>query len=77
MAGFEESVGDMLCKYGAGIKALPKDENVSFVLSKFGSTDSRSKQDKIYVFQHKDIQDCVRDKIDANKLLSQANTYMF
>lgn len=77
LAGFEESVGDMLCKYGAGIKALPKDENVSFVLNKFGSEGSRKKQDKIYVFQHKDIEDCVRDKITPDTLLSQSNTYMF
>lgn len=77
LAGFESSVGDLLCKYGAGIKALPDNENVSFVLSKFGSIDSRAKQDKIYVFKHEDIQDCVRDKIDANKLLSQSDTYMF
>ncbi len=77
LAGFESSVGDLLCKYGAGIKALPSDENVSFVLNKFGSVDSRAKQDKIYVFKHKDIQDCVRDKIDTNKLLAQSDTYMF
>lgn len=77
LAAFEESVGDMLCKYGAGIKALPKDENISFVLNQFGSGDSRNKRDKIYVFEHKDVQDCVRDNIDAEKLLAKSNTYSF
>ena len=77
LASFEDSIGTVLCKYGAGIKALPENENVSFILPKFGSASHSSKQDRIYVFKHKDIQSCVRDKIDTNQLLSKANTYMF
>lgn len=77
LSNFEASIGDVLCKYGAGIKALPQDENVSFILPKFGSASKREKQDRIYVFKQKDIQSCVRDKIDSNKLLEDATTYMF
>lgn len=77
LADFEAGVGDVLCRYGAGIKALPKEQNISFVLPNFGSANSRAKQDKIYVFQQQDIQDCVKDKIDTNKLLNKVETYMF
>jgi hypothetical protein len=77
LADFEAGVGDVLCRYGAGIKALPVEQNISFILPDFGLTDSRAKQDKVYVFKQKDIQDCVRDKIDTNKLLSRVETYLF
>lgn len=77
LADFEANVGDVLCKYGAGIKALPSAENISFVLPKFGSDSGRAKLDKIYVFQHKDIKECVKDKIDMNKLLQRSETYLF
>ncbi len=78
LADFEANVADVLCKYGAGIKALPDNENVSFVLANLTSdANSQRKQDKIYVFSHKDIQSCVRDKINANDLLQKANTYLF
>ena len=77
LSDFEANVGDVLCKYGAGIKALPASENVSFILPKFGSASRSEKQDRIYVFKHKDIQSCVRDKITANQLLEKASTYMF
>ena len=78
LANFEANVGDVLCKYGAGIKALPAKENVTFLLPNLGSGGmSKAKQDKIYVFNHDDIQACVRDKIDTNKLLERAETYLF
>lgn len=77
LADFEAGVGDVLCRYGAGIKALPSDQNISFILPNFGLTDSRAKQDKVYVFKQKDIQDCVKDKIDTDKLLGKVETYLF
>ena len=77
LADFEASIGDVLCKYGAGIKALPASENISFILPKFGSASRSEKQDRIYVFKHKDVQSCVRDKINTNQLLEKASAYMF
>lgn len=80
LAGFEDSIGNILCRYGAGIKALPANENISFVLSDFGSVDPddrRAKQDKVYVFKYKEVQACVRDKISQEKLLAGVNSYMF
>ncbi|WP_416305456.1 hypothetical protein [Neptunicella sp. SCSIO 80796] len=77
LARFEENVADVLCKYGAGVKSMPDDEHVSFVLNGFGEGTSRSRQDKIYVFKNKDIKSCVAEKIDTNKLLANAQTYVF
>ncbi|MDN4503773.1 hypothetical protein QX776_15285 [Alteromonadaceae bacterium BrNp21-10] len=74
---FEDSIADVLCKYGAGIKSMPDSEHVSFVLSDFGDENQESKKDKVYVFKNKDIKACVAEKIDTNKLLSNANTYLF
>lgn len=76
LSNFELNIADTLCKYGAGLKALPKNENVSFVLSNFSRT-ARSSQDRIYVFTVDDIQDCVRDKIDSDKLLQKSESYLF
>lgn len=77
LARFEENVADVLCKYGAGVKSMPDDEHVSFVLNGFGEEKGRDRQDKIYVFKNKDIKSCVAEKIDTNKLLSNAQTYLF
>lgn len=79
LAGFEQNIADVMCKYGAGLKALDSKEHVSFVLKNFGSAElgSHSKQDRIYVFKQQDIRACVTEKIDSNKLLTRAQTYLF
>lgn len=78
LSGFEDNVADVLCKYGAGLKALPKDENVSFVLPNFGQAENEhSRQDRIYVFKQQDIQGCVTGKLSANELLTKAHIYAF
>jgi hypothetical protein len=80
LSGFEDTIGNILCRYGAGIKALSVNENISFVLSNVGSVNSNNrgaKQDRVYVFKYKDVQACVRDKISQEKLLAGVNSYMF
>lgn len=83
LTGFEDAVTDSFCRYGSGMKSLNKNEKVNVVLQNFGqqSTDPQSrnntKQDRIYVFNYKDIRDCATDKIDAKKLLGKAEVYYF
>ncbi|MGS2720705.1 hypothetical protein [Paraglaciecola aestuariivivens] len=80
LALFEDTIGDVLCRYGAGLSGLADNENVSFLLSDFveAENDSNIKShDKVYVFKHKDIQTCVAGKTNQNQLLSAATTYMF
>jgi hypothetical protein len=77
---FEDTIGDMLCRYGAGLRSLSEDENVTFLLSDFVDADNDSvigSHDKVYVFKHKDIQACVTGKSNKGKLLTAAKTYLF
>ncbi|MEP1447528.1 MAG: hypothetical protein ABJK37_15595 [Paraglaciecola sp.] len=77
---FEDTIGNMLCRYGAGLRSLSDNENVTFLLSDFVDADNDSvigSHDKVYVFKHKDIQACVTGKLSKDKLLSAANTYLF
>ncbi|GAA0855831.1 hypothetical protein [Aliiglaciecola litoralis] len=74
---FETNVSNTLCKYGNGLAALDSDEHVSFILANFAQTDRSNKQDKIYVFQNKDIQSCVKGKFSAKQLLEKSVNYSF
>lgn len=77
---FEDTIGDMLCRYGAGLRSLADNENVTFLLSDFVEADNDSvirSHDKVYVFKHQDIQACVTGKTNKDKLLSAATTYLF
>jgi hypothetical protein len=73
LADFEGKLGDTLCRFGAGLRALPKGEKVTFVLENVRG----NKQDRIYVFDQKEIIRCVTTDIDANALLSGAQIYAF
>lgn len=80
LAVFEETVGTMLCRYGAGLKSLPDNENISFVLSDFIQAQDNSAigtHDKVYVFKNKDVKACVTGKNNKEQLLSAATTYLF
>lgn len=77
---FENTIGDMLCRYGAGLGSLSDQEKVTFLLSEFVDADDDSvigSHDKVYVFEHKDIQACVTGKSNKDELLLAAKTYLF
>jgi len=71
------TLSDTLCLYGNGLKALPKNENVSLILKSAGDKDGRSYRDRIFVFAKKDITACSMDKINASQLLSKGSDYQF
>lgn len=80
LAIFEETAGSMLCSYGAGLKSLPDDENISFVLNEFVEAEKDSvlrNHDKVYVFKYKDVKACVMGKNNKEQLLANAITYLF
>jgi vacuolar-type H+-ATPase subunit I/STV1 len=80
LAVFEETIGNMLCRYGAGLKSLPENENISFVLSDFAEAEKDSvlrSHDKVYVFKYKDVKSCVIGKSNKEQLLAAATTYLF
>ena len=78
LAKFEDNIGNVMCRYGAGLKALPQDEHVTFILPNFGKDiHGKGDKDRIYVFNNKDIQSCVKDSINVSQLLQKAETYSF
>ncbi|WP_124748983.1 hypothetical protein [Alteromonas facilis] len=77
LSSFEDMIGDTLCRFGAGLRALPKDEHISFVLKEFDTDERRKAQDRVYVFAQSQIRACVQEKIDAKELLAQAVVYNF
>lgn len=77
LAGFESSVGDTLCRFGAGLRGLPDKENITFVLKDFSASESQKRKDRIYVFAKANVISCVQEKTDVSKLLSSADVYEF
>lgn len=80
LAIFEDTVGDMLCSYGAGLKSLPLGENITFLLTDFIQAEDDSvinTHDKVYVFKYKDVKSCVTGGINKEQLLTSVNTYLF
>lgn len=77
LSSFETGVGEALCHFGGGMRALPANEHITFVLKGFTRTDSRQTQDRIYVFSKGQVNDCVQEKLTADKLLTEAHIYDF
>ncbi|MGB3726483.1 MAG: hypothetical protein WA981_12000 [Glaciecola sp.] len=74
---FESTITATLCKFGGGLRALPNEQYVTFVLEQFVSSDNAGKKDKIYVFESSQIKKCAQQKISEGKLLSSAIQYQF
>lgn len=77
LSAFEQDIADNLCRFGGGLRALPEDENVSFVLSNFNASTNWESKDRIYVFPIKDVKRCVQDKIKVKDLVAKATVYDF
>ncbi len=73
----QTKLSQVLCDYGNGLKALPKSEQVSFVLKGAGDKSNNRTKDQVISFKKSDIRACVTEKIDAKKLLAKANKYQF
>ncbi len=77
LANFEGSVGDTLCSFGAGLRELPDDEHISFILKNFGKNTEGKSQDRVYIFNKKSVKSCVAEKISPSDLLAKAEVYVF
>lgn len=77
LAAFEESVSDNLCRFGAGLRALPKNEHITFILNNFSRDASNKNVDRIYVFTATDVTKCVQEKMSVKDLLAKATVYDF
>lgn len=76
LSNFETGVGEALCNFGGGMRALPDDEHITFVLKGFVRDDNAVK-DRVYVFSKQSVSDCVKEKIDSEKMLNEAKVYAF
>ena len=76
---FEKVIGETLCKFGMGLKSISDTEHVSFVLRNMGlgSEVKGARGDKVYVFDKKSIDECVKDKRVPSELINEARTYVY
>lgn len=78
LSDFEAALGKTLCRYGSGLRALPAQEKISFVLKRFTTgKDGKTRKDRIYVFDNSNVQACVRDKLTQEQLLAKTKVYSF
>ena len=69
----DKSLTLTLCDYGSGLRNLPNDEHVSFIIRGV----SEGKTEQVKVFKKSDIKKCVVGDIKAAQLLEKASTYSF
>ena len=72
-----EALAETICLYGNGLRALPSKENVNIVMKSAGNKVDNKFQDKIYVFNKRDILECAVEKITAKQLLAKGSGYQF
>jgi molecular chaperone GrpE (heat shock protein) len=77
ISDFEINIADNLCRFGSGLRALPNDEHITFVLDDFNSALNPDAKDRIYVFTAADVKRCVQEKINTSDLLAKAVVYDF
>ncbi|KTF15258.1 hypothetical protein [Pseudoalteromonas sp. H105] len=68
-----QSISLTLCDYGSGLRSLPNDEYVSFVLDGLGQKD----KNLIKIFNKGDIKKCVIGETKASELALKAISYQF
>lgn len=77
LANFEASIGDTMCSFGAGLRELPDNEHITFVLSDFARDEENHTQDRVYIFSKKNVKRCVTEDIKPSDLLAKAEVYTF
>ena len=68
-----QSISLTLCDYGSGLRSLPNNEHVSFVLGGLG----QNSKSLIKVFNKSDIKKCVIGETKASELARKAVSYQF
>lgn len=77
LSNFEASIGDTLCSFGAGLRELPDNEHITFVLDGFARNEEGKPADRVYIFSKKDVKRCVTDDISVDDMLASAKVYTF
>ncbi|MEQ8955657.1 MAG: hypothetical protein RL120_16110 [Gammaproteobacteria bacterium] len=75
---FESRVYDVVCNYGATLRAVPASENITIVLRGLGEDAAdNSLTDKILVFRKADAEQCQGGAIDVAALRDRAIAYSY
>lgn len=77
LSHFEKDVTDTLCRFGSALRALPKDEHITFMLNKFDVSMENKKASRYYVFPADSVKRCAQEKISPSDLLAKATVYDF
>jgi hypothetical protein len=72
----EANLYNLLCDYGATLKNLPEDENLTVVLKGFGnSVEDQLQSDKVHILSKADLSLCQSGSIDAASLQQRSSVY--
>jgi len=75
---FETNLYAAMCDYGATLRELPDQENVSVILKSLGpETESNRRTDSIHVFSKSDLVQCQTGQIDVATLRDRATQYNY
>ena len=78
VAELEDNLYSTMCAYGATVKALPDNENITIVLAGLGGdSETNTKADKIHVLSKSDLLSCQSGAIDAAELVTQSKQYTY
>lgn len=76
ITSFQTKLFSTLCTYGATLRELPSDENLSIILDDLGEeTERPSLTDKVHVVSKNELLKCQSGDINAAELLAQSISY--
>lgn len=77
LASFESSLYALICDFSGGLRALPQDEHVTFILKGLGDDTPARREDRILVLKHADALRCLQREITILQLQQSTYTYSF
>ena len=78
VAGLERRLAEAMCDYGASLRELPAEENVTVVLSGLGDeTAGGGRSDLIHTFSKENLLLCAGDGIDSSTLGERSGRYSY
>ena len=67
-----------MCDFGASLRELPDNENISVILVGLGEDgEDNRRTDKVHVYSVADLRACQRGNIDALALRERASAYSY
>lgn len=77
VTAFESTLMQLACDYAGGLRALPPQEHVTFVLQGLGEDTAQRREDRVLVLRQADALRCLQREITAQQLLQTARAYSF